>query len=582
METRNCQNCKISFVIAPEDFAFYEKIKVPPPTFCPECRMIRRSVFYSNRSLFRVKDSRTGGDMFSGFPPSVPFPVYEKEYWWSDAWDPLQYGRDYDFSRPFFEQFREFMLAVPRPSRQVQRIVNAEYANNAGDLKNCYLCFDCGGSEDSAYLVNASFLLNSFDITTALKGELNYDSLLVDNCFRTYFSYACEETRDVWLSRNLTGCSDCFGCANLRGKQYYIFNRPYTKETYAEELGRMNLGSYAGLMQARERAMAVWAAHPYKYMFGYRTTNVTGDWMMNAKNVRDSFNITDSEDVRYSQNLTMGVRDCYDFTVWGAKAELIYETIQTGENCRSVRFCLDCWSGVTDTEYSLDCHSSSNLFGCIGLRKKSYCIFNKQYAPEEYYALRERIIRHMSDMPFTSERGHAYRYGEYFPPEFSPFAYKESFAQDLIPLDAAGAAAAGYPWREPETRSYPVTVSAADLPDRTPEDDGILQHAIGCISCGRAYRIIRQELEFLRAAGLPLPRRCPDCRYCARVVPRNPARLHHRRCQCGGAMSQNGVYRNEAPHTHGVVSCPEEFETSYASDKPEIVYCEQCYNAEAV
>ncbi len=32
-QTKNCQNCKKDFIIEPEDFNFYEKIKVPAPTF---------------------------------------------------------------------------------------------------------------------------------------------------------------------------------------------------------------------------------------------------------------------------------------------------------------------------------------------------------------------------------------------------------------------------------------------------------------------------------------------------------------------------------------------------------------------
>ncbi len=36
-ETKICQNCKQNFVIEPEDFDFYRKIDVPPPTWCPEC-----------------------------------------------------------------------------------------------------------------------------------------------------------------------------------------------------------------------------------------------------------------------------------------------------------------------------------------------------------------------------------------------------------------------------------------------------------------------------------------------------------------------------------------------------------------
>lgn len=114
-ETKNCQNCKSSFVIEPEDFNFYEKIKVPPPTFCPNCRMFRRLIWRNERKFFRRSDSLTGKEIFSGFPSQVEATVYEVEYWRSDAWDPLEYGLEYDFSRSFFEQFRELLYTVPWP-----------------------------------------------------------------------------------------------------------------------------------------------------------------------------------------------------------------------------------------------------------------------------------------------------------------------------------------------------------------------------------------------------------------------------------------------------------------------------------
>lgn len=44
-ETRNCQNCKQPFTIEPDDFGFYEQIKVPPPTWCSDCRLMRRMSF---------------------------------------------------------------------------------------------------------------------------------------------------------------------------------------------------------------------------------------------------------------------------------------------------------------------------------------------------------------------------------------------------------------------------------------------------------------------------------------------------------------------------------------------------------
>ncbi|MFH1162189.1 MAG: hypothetical protein V1696_02855 [Candidatus Jorgensenbacteria bacterium] len=43
---------------------------------------------------------------------------------------------------------------------------------------------------------------------------------------------------------------------------------------------------------------------------------------------------------------------------------------------------------------------------------------------------------------------------------------------------------------------------------------------------------------------------------------------------------KNGVYTNTAIHQHGDGPCPNEFETSYAPERKEIVFCERCYNAE--
>src|SRR3989338_7740375 len=99
-ETKTCQNCKASFVIDASDFQFYEKIKVPPPTFCPECRMVRRMAFRNERALYKRKDA-FGNDVISIYSPDKPFIVYDQNYWWSDKWDALDYGRDYDFSKSF-------------------------------------------------------------------------------------------------------------------------------------------------------------------------------------------------------------------------------------------------------------------------------------------------------------------------------------------------------------------------------------------------------------------------------------------------------------------------------------------------
>lgn len=583
-EKRNCQNCKQPFIIEPEDFEFYEKMSVPPPTFCPECRMIRRMVFRNERNLYRRKDDASGNDIFSEFPASVPAKIYEHDYWWSDSWDPMQYGRDYDFSRPFFEQFRELLYAVPWPSRNVAQTVNADYVNNAIDLKNCYLCFNLGHAEDSAYLVDVVNQKNCFDISSTTNAELCYDGMAVRDCYRTFFSVTCEKCHDVWLSRDCTGCTDCFGCANLRNKQYYIFNQSYTKEGYFAELERMlQGGSHAAIEAAKQQAYEVWRRHPYKYMLSWHNTNATGDWVALSKNAKYCFNATELENVAYGQNTVLGMQDSYDVSTSGEKCELLYEAEDIWMGCRNVKFSFNTWPAIQDAEYCAKCPSSHNLFGCVGLHNKSYCIFNKQYSKEDYFALREKIIRHMSEMPYTDVRGNIYRYGEFFPPEFSPFAYNETIAQDFFPLTKDTAEAKGYLWREPEQREYQTTMRAEDLPDKIGDaPESMLKEIIRCSECGKAYRIIQMELAFLRTMGIPLPRRCSQCRHMARLMLRNAPRFYPRTCQCAGQGSVNGIYQNTIIHPHGVAACANTFETSFAPEREETIYCEGCYSTEVV
>ena len=137
-ETKQCQNCKNEFVIESEDFDFYEKIKVPPPTWCPECRAIRRLAYRDFRVLYKRKCDFSGETIFSIFPESFPGKVYNRDYWWSDKWDPMQYGQDYDFNKPFFQQIKELSLRVPQPSQTMWNAVNSDYCTGAADIKNCY------------------------------------------------------------------------------------------------------------------------------------------------------------------------------------------------------------------------------------------------------------------------------------------------------------------------------------------------------------------------------------------------------------------------------------------------------------
>ncbi len=580
-ETKKCQNCQTDFVIDTNDFAFYEKMNVPPPTWCPECRMIRRFTFRNDRFFYRRKEELSGKETFSNYPPASPVKTYEHDYWWSDSWDPMEYGQEFDPSRPFLEQFRELMYSVPWPAKNIMRVTNSDYCNNVGGAKNSYLCFDSDDLESSAYIVRGNTVQDGFDLYESRHSELVYDSYMVDEVYRIFFSVNCEDCVDIWFSRDMVGCQNCFGCTNLRGKSYYIFNKPYSKEDYKKELEQFNLGSYKTIMELKTKTHELWKKFPVRFTLAINTVNSTGEHIERTKNVKYGYSIHEAENAAYSQFIDPPTTDVYDYTVWGQAVSRMYEAVTCGEECYNVKFCWECWPNCRDMEYSVYCRSSENLFGCVGVQKKQYCILNKQYSKEDFEELRAKIIQQMNEMPYTDKMGRIYKYGEFFPSEFSPFAYNESIARDFFPLQKEEAESKGFLWREPDVREYETTIDASALPDDIKDvDDSIIKEVIKCGSCGRAYRIIQLELQFYRRIGLPMPRFCHNCRFNERFKFVNPPKWRPAKCQCAGAADDRNLYANTAGHFHEAVHCPNEFETSYPTSRPDIIYCEQCYKAE--
>ena len=115
-ETRTCKKCGGRFAIADWDIGFYEKMNVPVPLLCPSCREARRLSHINQLHLFKRQSDATGESIISNYPPEHQFKVFSQKFWTSDAFDGIQYGRDFDFKRPFFEQYKDLLHSVPRPA----------------------------------------------------------------------------------------------------------------------------------------------------------------------------------------------------------------------------------------------------------------------------------------------------------------------------------------------------------------------------------------------------------------------------------------------------------------------------------
>ena len=166
-QTKNCVNCQKDFTIEPDDFGFYEQMKVPPPTWCPHCRLVRRLAWQGYRFLYKRECDFSKEKVLSTIPPDSLHKVYKQDIWWSDKWDPKSYGRDYDSSRPFFEQWKDLVMDVPLPSltTEYSTMIGSDYCNAAATLKNCYLCFKFDESEECGYCNTGTSLKNSFDVS---------------------------------------------------------------------------------------------------------------------------------------------------------------------------------------------------------------------------------------------------------------------------------------------------------------------------------------------------------------------------------------------------------------------------------
>ena len=570
-----CQQCKEQFEITVDERSFLESIKAPEPTFCPPCRLQRRMVRRNERNLYALKCAGSGNRIISNFAPESPFPVYGREFWYSDLWDGTRYGREYDFSRSFFEQFADLAKVAPRLQMWIVNSVNSDYSSYVVDSRNCYLCFTAlGGNENCAY---CSYLQNSSNCV---------DCYLVNKCDRCYECFNCDGSYNLLFSRDSSNCrdssfliecidcSDCIGCVGLRGKQYCIFNEQHSKEEYQSKKAQLQLSSRAGIAQMREKIEIFSKKFPRRYMHGRKNEDVTGDYINNSKNIRNGFMMSRSEDCAHTY-FGLGLKSSQDVTVSTLGNEALYECHAIPKQNFNIKFSDVCANGSHDLEYCVNCDSSSNLFGCIGLRGKEYCILNKQYSKEEYEQLVPRIKQQMHDVPYRDKQGCEYRYGEMFPIELSPFAYNETVAYEFFPLTKEQALARGFRWKDLAEKQYKITTPAEEVPEEAA--DSLVNEVIGCAhagqcshNCTTAFKLIPDELVRYREFKIPPPTMCPNCRHYERIKVRNPLALYKRRCDCAGA----------ATHPHGASPCPNEFETSYSPDRPEIVYCEQCYQQE--
>ena len=529
--------------------AFLQEIGMPAMNLSHKERIQQLMATRNEWKLYHRKCDATGEKILSAYPANSPYKVYKNEVWWGDSWEALDYGKEYDFSRPFFDQFYELQLAVPREGTSVFDSENCDYNSHVRYSKNCYLNSLLGRGEDIYYSCWMVDVEDTIDSGFHIKGKssLCYECLDFSTCYQCIAMKDAYNCNDCFFSLQLRGCDHCILCSNLTQKSYHIKNKPCTKEEFEKLKSEMINGSH----ESFAKAMTQWkdmrdsAIHRESNLINCE--NVTGDHIFDSKNCLNCFDGDGSEDCSNTASLNdnKDVHSCYS-AGWPACEQLW--NCCTSRGCIDMAFCRYMWFS-NDMRYCDSCQTCKHCIGCTGLRHKDYCILNKQYTKEEYEELAPKVIEHMKS---TGE------WGSFWPYEHLPFAYNESAAMDYFPMKKEDAISLGYRWKDTkeEVPDVEKIIDADKLPDAIADvPDDILNWAIRCANTGKAFRIIKKELDFYRRMKLPIPRICPDERLKKRMNMRNPYLLFDRKC----------------------AKCTKEIRTSYSSEREEAVYCEECY-----
>lgn len=540
-QSKSCKECSKSFEIFPEDLAFYKKINVPEPTLCPDCRQQRRLSFRNEKNLYKRNCDLCGVGMLSFFDKVVDFPVYCSKCWWSDKWDPFAYGQNFDFSRPFFEQFKELMHKVPKIGVLQLNNENCDYNTLIAYSKNSYMSPGSYVIEDCYYLRKSQYCKDCANSNFLDHCELVCASVNCNNCYSCSNLIDCRNCSDCHYVAHASGCQNCFMCSDTVSKKFAFKNVPYPEAEYRKILEKYKEKTTEELSEEFKTFMATL---PKKYQNQINCESSAGDYIQNCKNAQNCFDCFDVEDSKHMIE-SVDVKDSMDLSMHDKEIELCYECCSGGEKNYDLKFSF-CTCDTQNSSYLYACFYCMNCFGCDGLHSKTKnSILNKQYTEAEYKALLPKIIEHMRK---TGE------YGEFFPISLSLYGYNDSGAQDFYTLTKEEALKKGYPWKEKDPAQYRP---APKLTERNPEKlaETVTKEIFSCKHCGKNFQVLIQELKLFKKMKQALSDLCGNCRFIELSKLKNPRKLWERKCN----------------------KCSLELKSSYAPERPEKIYCEKCY-----
>ncbi len=538
---RVCSLTGEKWMMTDEEIGWYKKFNVPPSTVAPINRVKITTLFGTGFGWWWNKHAVTGKQILSYVHPANGIKVLpDPEFFEQDNTDKAV---DYQPTNSFFDQIRALQMEVPFTAwRSMTVPVNSIALLSQGDensffvtackSKNSFYAYSVDDMENSAEAFESKFIVNSYNVLNSQR---------IHNCKFVRQSYDCMNCSFVFDCRN---CEFVFGGSNLRNKKYVWFNEQLSKEEWEKRRAEVDLGSrtvleeYIAKFQELVGHKAIWPEN-----FNEQTEGCVGEYLNKCRDCKyllcghgSANNYYGAVFIDNSENNAFVGGAINSFDNFYCHAPL------KSRGCKYVHSTYE----SQNVEYSMQCYNCENCFGCVGLIRKSFCIFNKQYTPEEYWKRVDELKCAMLD------RG---EYGEFFPTKFSPSYWAVSVGL-LYQIEEAEAAKLGCLMLDPESAGAlgelpaGATMRSSDeLPDNINQievDAWGGQPMMDPIE-KRRYALLKPEIALYKELGIAIRAMHPMKRLRSMVFEANSGNFvdaHCAKCQKSLVVATNKTYPN--------------------------------------
>jgi hypothetical protein len=459
------------WLMTEEEIGWYKKFNVPPSTRSPKARWLSMAHFSTGYQWWWNKHFDTGEPVLTFIHPASDIKVLPDKEWFSRDFSAVTL--DYDLEKSFFTQLRILQEKIPMAATST--VVPAENSiaqASFGDQDSYFVL--ASRSKSSFY---SSLLLDAENCSDCLTGMNLIDcnnvihSERLHNCRYARESYDCLNCFFVFDCRN---CEHCFGATNQRNKKYLWFNEQLSQAEYEQRLAQVDLGS--------RRQVKQWNAKFDQFLqnntvwpqgFNEKVSNSVGDYLRGSVDCNFCFNINGGQHSYWCGFCTGSAED--SAFSWGLNGSTDCYLCLLAPQSSKCKFCWRCIA-CDSCEYSVNCYNCQNCFACVGLQRKSFCIFNKQYSEEEYWKKLDEIkCRLLSTgdyglfLPLSSSGACVYLGGG---ETFTTFTAEEIISFGALPFKPRDLGACGF-----EESAVAEMKKQKDIPDNINDLTAHLTHS---------------------------------------------------------------------------------------------------------